>query len=45
MNDKSNLRETVLYNLTKNGSLNKFKKICFVCSALDEYVVYESARV
>lgn len=44
MKDSPNLRETVLYKLSKNKSLDKFRNICFVCSSLDEYVVYESAR-
>lgn len=35
MKDHENLRETVLYKLSKNDSLKKFKKICFVCSSLD----------
>ena len=45
MKDKADLRETVLYKLSKNNSLQNFKKLCFVCSSLDEYVAYESARV
>ena len=45
MRDKENLRETTLYELSQNGSLNDFKKICLMCSSLDEYVVYESARI
>lgn len=45
MKDKTDLRQTVLYELSKNNSLRSFKKLCFVCSSLDEYVAYESARV
>lgn len=45
MKDKVDLRETVLYRLSKNNSLLNFKKLCFVCSSLDQYVAYQSARV
>jgi hypothetical protein len=45
MQDKKNLRDTFLFKLASNGSLDKFKKIAFICSSQDEYVAFSSARV
>ena len=45
MKEHSDLRETTLYKLSKNGGLNDFKKLCFIGSSQDEYVPYESARI
>ena len=35
MKDEDDFRKTILYSLSQNGSLNNFKKVCFLSSSQD----------
>lgn len=45
MSDALSPDNTFLYNLSKSGSLKKFKKIILISSAEDNYVPWHSARI
>ena len=45
MSDNSDLRQTFIYQLATNNSLELFKNIVFVGSGQDTYAPYDSARV
>lgn len=45
MVDSNNPEQTLIYRLSKEGSLKKFKKIILLSSGEDSYVPWHSARI
>jgi hypothetical protein len=45
MVDESSIEKSFLYKLSRDGNLQKFKKIILISSAEDSYVPWHSARI